>query len=51
MEPAHMKEILEARDRRAAGLTVPATGLCLVRVQYQALSVVSNVDAKPDTGE
>ena len=32
--PKAMKEILEARDRRAAGPTAPAHGLYLVRVDY-----------------
>lgn len=36
IEPAQIIKILEAKDRRAAGLTVPAIGLCLVRVEYQA---------------
>lgn len=32
--PHSVKEILEARDRRAAGYTAPAQGLYLVRVDY-----------------
>ncbi|MGH7473870.1 MAG: tRNA pseudouridine(38-40) synthase TruA [Candidatus Methylomirabilales bacterium] len=32
--PKSLKEILEARDRRAAGVTAPAHGLYLVRVDY-----------------
>jgi tRNA pseudouridine38-40 synthase len=28
--------ILEARDRSAAGATAPASGLCLVSVEYAA---------------
>ena len=32
--PKNVKEILEARDRRAAGVTAPAHGLYLVRVDY-----------------
>jgi len=32
--PKSVKEILEARDRRAAGVTAPAHGLYLVRVDY-----------------
>jgi tRNA pseudouridine38-40 synthase len=32
--PKSVKEILEARDRRAAGMTAPAHGLYLVRVDY-----------------
>lgn len=33
-EPSQMKEILEAKDRRKAGPTIPARGLCLVQVVY-----------------
>ena len=29
-----IEEIIEARDRSAAGPTAPAEGLCLVRVEY-----------------
>ncbi len=32
--PKSVKEILEARDRRAAGMTAPAHGLYLVKVDY-----------------
>ena len=32
--PEHMKEILEAKDRQAAGPTAPARGLTLVGIQY-----------------
>lgn len=32
--PQSLKDILEARDRRAAGVTAPAHGLYLVRVEY-----------------
>ncbi len=35
MEPEQMTEILEAKDRRAAGPTAPAKGLCLIRVDYE----------------
>lgn len=34
--PSEVPEILEARDRRRAGRTAPAEGLCLERVWYQA---------------
>jgi tRNA pseudouridine38-40 synthase len=32
--PAKIKEILEAKDRTAAGPIAPAAGLCLIRVDY-----------------
>jgi tRNA pseudouridine38-40 synthase len=32
--PQAMKDILAAKDRRAAGVTAPAQGLYLVRVDY-----------------
>lgn len=32
--PQSMREILEAKDRAAAGFTAPAQGLCLVEVEY-----------------
>lgn len=34
MEPEQVREILEARDRKLAGPTAPAKGLCLVKVDY-----------------
>ncbi len=34
IRPEEMTRILETRDRRAAGPTAPAAGLCLVRVLY-----------------
>lgn len=34
--PAHMKTILEARDRRVAGPTAPPNGLCFTAVGYPA---------------
>lgn len=33
--PEHVKEILEARDRRIAGPTAPAKGLTLVGIEYE----------------
>ena len=33
--PEHMEEILEARDRSAAGPTIPAVGLTLVSLDYE----------------
>jgi tRNA pseudouridine38-40 synthase len=33
-KPEEMKQILDAKDRRAAGYTAPAQGLYLVRVDY-----------------
>jgi tRNA pseudouridine38-40 synthase len=33
-EPAHAREILEARERRMAGPTAPPQGLCLMKVDY-----------------
>jgi len=34
IEPVHVKNILKAQDRNSAGTTVPARGLCLVKVYY-----------------
>lgn len=34
-EPEKVKEILEARDRKAAGVTAPAQGLFLVEIKYE----------------
>jgi tRNA pseudouridine38-40 synthase len=34
LRPEEVGEILERRDRRAAGPTAPAKGLCLVEVLY-----------------
>ena len=33
--PEHVKEILEARDRRLAGQTAPAKGLTLIGIEYE----------------
>lgn len=34
IKPEQMEDIINARDRQAAGLTVPPHGLCLVKVDY-----------------
>ena len=34
-QPEHMEEILDVRDRQAAGRTAPARGLTLVSMEYQ----------------
>jgi tRNA pseudouridine38-40 synthase len=34
IEPQHLKEILDVRDRQQAGPAAPAPGLCLISVQY-----------------
>jgi tRNA pseudouridine38-40 synthase len=34
MEPSQMEKILEAKDRKLAGPTAPAKGLCLMKVDY-----------------
>lgn len=34
-EPEKVKEILEAKDRKAAGVTAPARGLMLMRIEYR----------------
>ena len=34
-EPEKVKEILEAKDRKAAGVTAPGHGLVLVKIEYQ----------------
>ena len=34
LRPSDIKQILEARNRSAAGATAPASGLCLVGVEY-----------------
>jgi tRNA pseudouridine38-40 synthase len=38
LEPAHLKRILDARDRTAAGPTAPARGLYLVEVVYDSVT-------------
>ena len=32
--PEDVKNILESRDRQMAGVTAPACGLCLMKVEY-----------------
>ena len=44
--PNWMAEVLESRDRRNAGATAPATGLCLTGVEYP--SIFSLPDATDD---
>ena len=34
IEPEQVAEIIEAKDRRTAGPTAPAKGLCLMKVDY-----------------
>jgi tRNA pseudouridine38-40 synthase len=34
MTPESMVEVLDAKDRKQAGPTAPAKGLCLLRVDY-----------------
>ena len=34
-EPEKVKEILEAKDRKAAGVTAPAHGLMLMEIKYE----------------
>ncbi len=34
LRPGSIPKILEKKDRRAAGKTAPATGLCLIKVRY-----------------
>lgn len=38
-EPEHMKEILEAKDRYAAGPKAPACGLTLIKIDYEQICV------------
>lgn len=46
-EPEKVKEILEAKDRKAAGVTAPAHGLVLKEIQYGNTNVFSG-DSKND---
>jgi tRNA pseudouridine38-40 synthase len=34
IEPEQVAKIIEAKDRRKAGHTAPAKGLCLMKVDY-----------------
>jgi len=34
LEPDQVADIIEAKDRRLAGPTAPARGLCLMKVDY-----------------
>ena len=34
-EPSHVRDILEAKDRERAGITVPPQGLFLVEIAYK----------------
>ena len=37
LDPAEISAILQSRDRRRAGPTLPAKGLCLMNVDYPGL--------------
>lgn len=45
MDPERIEEVLGTRDRRRAGPTAPARGLCLMRVVYDAASGGASGDA------
>ena len=47
-EPDRVAEILAGRDRRAAGPTAPARGLCLQWVRYPPPSLRPDYDPPPD---
>ena len=34
LAPSELKDILKAKDRKRAGPTAPARGLCLIKVHY-----------------
>ena len=34
LQPEHMKDVLDAKDRRKAGMTVSPHGLTLMKVMY-----------------
>ena len=42
IEPSEMAAILAARDRKQAGKTAPAHGLCLVRIFYEPVNDLSS---------
>ena len=46
MGPERIEEVLASRDRRRAGPTAPAKGLCLTRVVYDAASGGASGDAE-----
>lgn len=48
--PEQVKDILQARDRRAAGATVPARGLFLVGIEYGSAEDASEEDVASDDG-
>lgn len=37
-QPEHIRELLRSGDRKQAGVTAPACGLCLMNVQYDGLN-------------
>ncbi|MDD5503683.1 MAG: tRNA pseudouridine(38-40) synthase TruA [Candidatus Omnitrophica bacterium] len=46
IQPEHIRDILKARDRREAGPTAPAKGLCLMRVKYPKTAARDNRSIK-----
>ena len=48
IRPDDVIAIINARDRKAAQMTAPAKGLCLVRVDYEAVSVPHARRSPPD---
>jgi tRNA pseudouridine38-40 synthase len=44
--PGAMRRILESRDRRSAGMTAPACGLYLWRVDYPAVHAIPALDGR-----
>ena len=47
IEPEKMPEILAAKDRRAAGPTLPPTGLCLMWIRYAGCTQIPKTPASP----